>query len=112
VMRTRHAPRLRFLLFIALAAGLGALTLIRKPESKVVVTYVRTVGIGEQWAVFAIRNDTGHPVTFAGFLNMADQNIWYDASYGSEIKPQSTGEIFARWSTENQPRSVYAYVVP
>jgi hypothetical protein len=75
------------------------------------VTYLRSESVGPDSTrmVFALRNDTGHPVTFVGFLG---QDVWYDETLGSEIKPQSTSEVSVRWNTKNQPRLVYAYVVP
>ena len=71
----------------------------------------RSEGIGKAWTVFEIRNDTEHPVTFAGFLDEDPKTIWYD-SIGLEIRPQSTGEVSALWELTNRPNLVHAYVVP
>jgi hypothetical protein len=91
--------------------GLGAFLLIRKPKGEVMVTYVRTEGIGRPLMVFAIRNDTGHPVTFTGFLDK-NTGALYDMEDGSEVPPQSTTEVSAVCKTVNLPHVVHAYVVP
>jgi hypothetical protein len=108
-----HAMRFRLLLCLALVVGLAAFALFRKQEGKVLVTYVRTERLKEAWMVFAIRNDTRHPVRFIGFPDEDpnDTLILYKVD-DWEVPSQFTTEVSARWDTVNPPRLVHAVVLP
>ena len=101
--------RLR-LLCLAIAVGVGVFAFLRKPERTVAVTYLRSESVGTDSTrmVFALRNDTGHPVTFLGCVGGTTPN-----SPGSlEIPPHSTMEAPTVWKNVDLPRVLYSYIVP